>query len=215
MSARHKPFSAVVVAILVASVALIALGHLLTTSTNAREDPQAHDSSAVALKLAPGFTLTDLKGYTVSLKSLRGKVVFLNVWATWCGPCQQELPSIEKLYDEFKGYKDFVIVAVSEDSDGRKAATPFLVKHRYHFPVLLDPANEVGDEYGVAGIPETFIIDRQGRVVAHHLGPFDWARRDFTEALRELLNDKEKMSRSEASGEAKQRPWLGKSELAR
>lgn len=200
MFARNKPFSAVVAVMLVAGVALFTLGRLLATSTNALEDPQAHDSNAVAAKTAPEFTLKDLKGHTLSLKSLRGKVVFLNVWTTWCGPCQEELPSIEKLYDDFRSYKDFTIVAVSEDSGGSKAVAPFLMKHDYHFPVLLDPANEVGHEYHVVGIPETFIIDRQGRVVAHHLGPFDWARRDFTEALQELLNEKKKMNRSEANG---------------
>ncbi len=71
-------------------------------------------------ELAADFKLLDLAGNTVSLSSLRGKVVFLNVWATWCGPCREEMPSMEVLFNEFKNRKDFVMLAVSEDQEGTK-----------------------------------------------------------------------------------------------
>ncbi len=145
-------------------------------------------------KLAAPFALEDLNGRTVTLADLRGKVVFLNVWATWCGPCRQEMPSIETLYDEFKDNKDFVILAVSQDTRGREAVEPYVERNGYHFEVLLDPENKVGESYDVGGVPETFIIDRDGRIVAHHMGAFDWSSTDFRAALQELLNQKEKIT---------------------
>jgi peroxiredoxin len=191
MSGRNKLLSALAIAILVTGIALATLVQLPSPGGGNTPEPRSDDNNPVAAgKMAAGFTLQDLKGNAVSLESLRGKVVFLNVWATWCPPCREEMPSIEKLYDEFKGDKSLVILAVSQDTDGRKAVAPFVEKNGYHFPVLLDPKNEVGDEYDVSGIPETFIIDREGRIVAHHVGPFDWASADFKEALQDLIKEK-------------------------
>lgn len=152
------------------------------------------NTTVPAGKMAAPFALEDLNGRLVTLDDLRGKVVFLNVWATWCGPCREEMPSIETLYDEFKNDKDFVILAVSQDTRGRAAVEPYVEQNGYHFEVLLDPENKVGESYDVGGVPETFIIDRDGRIVAHHMGAFDWSSADFRAALRELLNQKEKIS---------------------
>jgi peroxiredoxin len=141
--------------------------------------------------LASDFKLEDaFSGETVSLSSLKGKVVFLNIWATWCGPCREEMPSMETLYDELKNNKDFVMLAVSQDTKGKSAVVPYVEKNGYHFKILLDPENKVGGSYGVSGVPETFIIDRKGRIVAHHMGAFDWSRPDVKEALQELLSAK-------------------------
>jgi len=145
--------------------------------------------TVAAGKLAADFKLPSLNGTAISLSSLRGKVVFLNVWATWCGPCREEMPSIETLYEEFAKDPDFVVLAVSQDSEGRKAVDSYVHQNGYKFTVLLDPQNEVGDAYDVSGIPETFIIDRTGRIVAHHVGPYDWAQPDMRAALRDLLDD--------------------------
>ena len=142
--------------------------------------------------IASDFKLEDaFTGETVSLSSLKGKVVFLNIWATWCGPCRQEMPSMETLYEDLKTNKDFVMLAVSQDSKGKSAVVPYVEKNGYHFRILLDPENKVGDSYGVSGVPETFIIDRSGRIVAHHMGAFDWSRPDVKEALQELLSAKQ------------------------
>jgi peroxiredoxin len=142
--------------------------------------------------IASDFKLEDaFTGETVSLSSLKGKVVFLNIWATWCGPCRQEMPSMETLYEDLKTNKDFVMLAVSQDSKGKSAVVPYVEKNGYHFRILLDPENKVGDSYGVSGVPETFIIDRNGRIVAHHMGAFDWSRPDVKEALQELLSAKQ------------------------
>jgi peroxiredoxin len=148
-------------------------------------------ASVAAGKLAADFNLPNLQGTAISLSSLRGKVVFLNVWATWCGPCREEMPSIETLYEEFSKDPDFVMLAVSQDSAGRGTVDSYVRKNGFKFTVLLDPQNQVGDAYDVSGIPETFIIDRTGRIVAHHVGPYDWAQPEMREALRELIDTKD------------------------
>ncbi|HUN56546.1 MAG TPA: TlpA disulfide reductase family protein [Candidatus Binataceae bacterium] len=148
------------------------------------------DSPVAAGKMASDFKLPLLDGQTVSLSSLRGKVVFLNVWATWCPPCREEMPSIEALYEKFKDDKNFVVLAVSQDSDGRAPVASYVEKHGLKFDVLLDPENEVGEAYDVSGIPETFIIDQRGRIVAHHVGPYDWANPEIHDALEELIKSK-------------------------
>jgi cytochrome c biogenesis protein CcmG/thiol:disulfide interchange protein DsbE len=150
-----------------------------------------YEDEFAAGDMAVDFQLEDLTGHPVTLSELHGKVVFLNVWATWCGPCLEEMPSMETLYDEFKERQDFVILAVSEDTKGRDVVVPYVAKNGYHFPVLLDPENKITEAYNVSGVPETFIIDKNGRIVAHHMGAFDWSSADVKEALRELLETRE------------------------
>jgi peroxiredoxin len=167
--------------------------HQVALAPNGSGAGSADESAAPvpAGDVAANFKLEDaFTGETISLASLKGKVVFLNVWATWCGPCREEMPSMETLYDELKGNKDFVMLAVSQDTKGKSAVVPYVEKNGYHFKVLLDPENKVGDSYGVSGVPETFIIDRNGRIVAHHMGAFDWSRPDVKEALEQLLSAK-------------------------
>lgn len=167
--------------------------HSVAILPNGSEDAAATGNAPVpAGDIASDFKLEDaFSGETVSLSSLKGKVVFLNLWATWCGPCREEMPSMETLYDELKTNKDFIMLAVSQDAKGKSAVVPYVQKNGYHFKILLDPENKVGDSYGVSGVPETFIIDRKGRIVAHHMGAFDWSRPDVKEALQQLLTAKE------------------------
>ncbi len=165
--------------------AVRALLPALTSNQDSDEAPVA------AGEMAADFKLPTLSGHQITLSSLRGKVVFLNVWATWCGPCREEMPSMETLYEAFKDRSDFVILAVSQDRRGRAAVQPFVEKNHLQFDVLLDPDNVVGDAYNVSGVPETFIIDRKGRIVAHHMGAFDWSQTDVRQALNELLDNRE------------------------
>jgi peroxiredoxin len=116
--------------------------------------------------LAPDFAVPDLTGKTVRLSGLRGKVVVLNLWATWCPPCVEEMPSMEQLHAEL-GDAEFALLAVSQDEDGKRVVAPFVERMHLSFPVLLDPEREVGDRFGVSGYPETFVIDRNGFVVEH------------------------------------------------
>ncbi len=139
---------------------------------------------------APDFLLPDMSGQAVRLSQLKGKVVLLNVWATWCGPCRQEMPTMEALAHKLSD-EDFVLLAVSQDVDGATTVKPYLQEGGYTFPVLLDVQGEVGRKYGVTGYPETFIIDRQGQVVYHHIGYNDWAQSQVEETLRRLIQQGE------------------------
>jgi peroxiredoxin len=122
---------------------------------------------------APDFVLSDLQGRAHRLSEFRGKVVFLNVWATWCPPCRMEMPSMEQLHRRLRG-KEFVMLAVSEDEDGSATVQSFINEIGVTFPVLIDPDGVVPSRYGVTGYPETFVIDRDGRVIQHTIGPEDW-----------------------------------------
>lgn len=135
---------------------------------------------------APDFELSDLEGRVHRLSELRGKVVFLNLWATWCPPCIAELPSIEALHRRFRD-SDLVVLAVSQDSEGEKAVRPMAMRFALSFPLLLDPEGSLSPRYGVTGYPETFVIGRDGRVVEHFIGPTDWVSPDRINYFQSLL----------------------------
>jgi peroxiredoxin len=137
-------------------------------------------------KLAPDFAVTGLDGRTVRLSALRGKVVVLNLWATWCAPCVEEMPSMERLWTALRD-DDFALLAVSQDEEGGRVVAPFVERMRLSLPVFLDPDRQVGDRYGVWGYPETFVIDRNGYVVERVIGPRDWSTAEQVAALRTLI----------------------------
>jgi peroxiredoxin len=113
------------------------------------------------------FTLTDLQGKTWTLKDLKGKVVLVNFWATWCPPCQKEMPDLEALYNLYKD-QGFVILAISEDEETPKVA-PFIAEHKITYPILLDPGAKVNNVFAVEGIPKSFVYDREGKLVAQSI----------------------------------------------
>jgi len=137
-------------------------------------------------KLAPDFVGTDLHGQRVRLSALRGKVVLLNLWATWCPPCRDEMPSLERLYTRLRG-RDFEVLAVSEDEDGQRVVEPMVREMKLSFPVLIDPDRQVGERYGVWGYPESFVIDRNGYVVERVIGPREWDSATQVSAFEVLL----------------------------
>jgi peroxiredoxin/outer membrane lipoprotein-sorting protein len=124
-------------------------------------------SGAMIGKEAIDFALKDLGGRDVSLKELRGKVVLINFWASWCGPCRGEMPYLEKLHRELKG-KDAVILGIDDESP--EVAREFLKTHGYTFPTLVDERKEVARNYHVSAIPQVFVIGRDGKVVTHYVG---------------------------------------------
>jgi peroxiredoxin len=197
MTPRVKLLSTIAGAALLVSVLLVALAQIRRATAPAPQqmeettsipDADEHGPVAAGKKAAP-FKLTDLQGDLVSMADLHGKVVFLNIWATWCAPCREEMPSMEKLYERLQGDKGFVMLAISQDTSSREEVMAYVKKHGYHFDVLLDPKNAVAEAYNVSGVPETFIIDREGRIVAHHSGAFDWSQPAIRDALEELLKD--------------------------
>ena len=124
--------------------------------------------------LAPpvDFNLLDLTGKRVILSGLKGKIVFLNFWATWCSPCREEMPSMQKLYARFKD-KDFAMVAVSLNEPA-SAVKKFFKDYNLTFTALLDSDGELMSPYGIRGIPNTFIIDRDGTIIGKAFGPRKW-----------------------------------------
>lgn len=137
-------------------------------------------------KKAPDFSLTDLNGRGVEIKQFKGKVIFLNFWATWCGPCKEEMPSLEVLHRQFKE-KNFVLLTISVDYEGIKPVQEFINKHQYTFPVLLDPKGETLDLFEVKGIPTTFLIDKKGKMVGKAIGPRDWKSVEVVSLLNFLI----------------------------
>ena len=120
---------------------------------------------------APDFKLKDLSGKELSLSDLKGKKVFLNFWATWCRPCIQEMPEIQKLYEETKD-SDLVIVAV-EIGEPLSTVKSFIETNKFGFKVLLDSDQSVAHKYNITGIPTSYFIDVDGNIISKNVGPLD------------------------------------------
>jgi thiol-disulfide isomerase/thioredoxin/outer membrane lipoprotein-sorting protein len=129
------------------------------------EQPPEEDFTG---RLAADFALSDLAGNTHRLSEERGKVVMLDFWATWCGPCRMQMPAVDKLYQEFKS-KGLVVFAVNQREPAERAQA-YIEKNSYTTTTLLDSQGEVGRQYGVRGIPTLVIIGRDGKIVAHWVG---------------------------------------------
>jgi peroxiredoxin len=114
----------------------------------------------------PEFTLKDLSGKTWTFAELRGKVVLVNFWATWCPPCSKEMPDLESLYGRF-GSKGLVVLGISDEEAAK--VEPFTRERKVSFPVLLDPGRKVNEMFVVEGIPKSFVYDREGKLVAQSI----------------------------------------------
>ena len=134
------------------------------------------------------FTLPDLSGNPKSLKDFRGKVVFLNFWATWCKPCEEEMPSMQALYQAFAG-QPFEILAVSVDKDGPEVVKAYAAKYGLTFTILHDRKGSVKDTYKTTGVPETFIIDQSGVIAEKVWGPRDWSEPSSYATIVDLLKN--------------------------
>jgi len=148
---------------------------------------------------APSFTATDLQGRPVRLEDLRGQVVLLNIWATWCGPCRDEMPSMERLHREL-GPKGLKIVAVSIDAPpsalapkSQPANQPggdvagFARQLGLTFTIWHDPSGQIQRTYRTTGVPESFVIDRDGVIQKKVIGATEWDTGSHPELIRRLL----------------------------
>ena len=157
-------------------------------------DPAAALSlmSPKPVKPAKDFRVSAPNNRPLTLADFKGKVIFLNFWATWCKPCEEEMPGMERLYQKYKD-KGLVVLAISEDADGADAVTTFVKKHGLTFPIGLDPKMSVAASYGVWALPSTFIIDRQGNRAHFANGPREWdgqPARDLFEAMLKEVRER-------------------------
>ncbi len=136
--------------------------------------------------VASDFTVPALGGKPLRLRDFKGKVVFVNFWATWCPPCKEEMPSMERLYRRYKD-RGFTILAVSIDVGGAAPVATFTKRFGLTFPIGLDPALAVANQYVVRGLPATFLVDRAGTIAAVALGPRDWDGKDAHAVIEALL----------------------------
>jgi cytochrome c biogenesis protein CcmG/thiol:disulfide interchange protein DsbE len=153
---------------------------------------EATDVQAAVGHRAPDFTLRDPAGTPVQLSRVlkEKKAVFLNFWATWCPPCRDEMPSMERAYRDYKA-RGLEILAVSIDAGSEAAVAArvkaFMTDLALTFPALLDPTMEVVQAYRLRGLPTSYLIDRTGVIRAVVVGPRDWASPEFRQRLEDLL----------------------------
>jgi peroxiredoxin len=136
--------------------------------------------------MAPDFVLQTLDGREARLSDYRGHVVFLNFWATWCGPCRVEMPAIEQLYRELRP-KGFAVLAVSTDPEGPTVTRPYRDALGLTFTIAHDPEMQVGRLFGVRALPLTFVVDRHGVITHHIFGSRDWTEPEARNGIRKLL----------------------------
>lgn len=142
-------------------------------------------SKTVEGTAAPDFTVKDLDGKDVTLSSLKGQVVLVNFWATWCPPCKEEIPSMIKLNRAMQG-KAFRMLAISIDEGGKEAVNGYFKGSR-DLPTYLDNEGKTSQLYGTTGVPETFVVDKQGIIRKKIVGGMDWSTPDVIAYMDELL----------------------------
>ena len=138
-----------------------------------KKDEVAGVSQVIENKLAPQITVNSLTNVPLNLSDLKGKVVLLNFWATWCPPCREEIPSMMKLNSAMTG-KPFQMVAVSIDEGGVPDIESFFKNSGYSLPAYTDPGGGAAKTYGITGVPESYLIDKNGILIKKVIGPFPW-----------------------------------------
>ena len=166
---------------------LIIACSFLTLTACSKADTTKKSAAAVEKSPAPDVSVVSLaNGSVLKLSDLKGKVVLLNFWATWCPPCREEIPSMMKLNSLMAG-KPFQMVAISIDEGGKPAIESFFKESGSLLPAYLDESGASAKIYGVTGIPETFVIDKQGIIVKKVIGGFAWDSPEAVSFLEGLM----------------------------
>jgi thiol-disulfide isomerase/thioredoxin len=141
---------------------------------------------------APDIEFTELNGAPAHLSDFRGRVVLVNLWATWCAPCVAEMPSLVKLQETI-GRRDFVVLALSSDRGGARVVEPFIDEHRLQtLAVYLDPKGNATRSLGARGLPTSILLDRQGRELGRLLGGTDWSSSEAIALVRSAIDTVER-----------------------
>jgi thiol-disulfide isomerase/thioredoxin len=144
-------------------------------------------SGAGAPAQAPEFRLTSRSGGEISLSQLRGQVVMINFWASWCGPCRQEFPALDQIYAKYRPM-GFTLVGINVESE-KADAERFLGQQAVSFPILFDPDNRVSGDYGVRAMPTTVLVDRQGRLRWSHMAYKPGDEAEYIAQVRAALRE--------------------------
>jgi thiol-disulfide isomerase/thioredoxin len=163
------------------------LGTIIRVGLLAAVATAAAAASSDAAGPAPEFTLGSLNGAKAALSQYKGQVVMINFWATWCGPCQQEMPLLDQMYKKYKG-AGFTLLGVNVDKDA-PPVKDLLTKKPVSFPVLLDPENKVSKIYRVNAMPSTVIVDRKGNVRYVHKGYKAGDENEYLDRIRGLIRE--------------------------
>ena len=147
----------------------------------------AFAASGDAAGPAPAFALTNLAGQSDALSQYKGQVVMVNFWATWCGPCKQEMPLLDQMYKKYKP-AGFTLIGVNVDKEA-PAVKELLARKPVSFPVLLDPANQVSKAYHVDEMPSSVIIDRKGQIRYIHRGYKPGDENEYQDRIRQLIRE--------------------------
>ncbi|MCD6326255.1 TlpA family protein disulfide reductase [bacterium] len=156
-----------------------------TTGTNSPK--KARTSRKSSGKLAPNFKLKSLKGDVVELKSLRGKVVVIDFWATWCPPCKITLPLVNNIYKKTRG-KEVEVLGINLDRGSISKVKSFIKKGNLSMPILIDEGGKISTKYGVRGIPTLVVIDQDGHIYDKHVGADRSLDKKVLKKIDELLN---------------------------
>ena len=173
--------------VLVVVVLMLVVGSLYLGSESSSKSPAGPVNLVSLGDVAPDFQLEDTLGNKVTLSDLRGKVVLINFWATWCPPCRAEMPSMEKL-NLTMADDDFVMLAINVEENGRSIVPAFLKKSPHDFSVLYDDQGVVQNLYGVYKFPESFVIRKDGIIDDKVIGAIDWAHPETIAYFKGLVS---------------------------
>jgi thiol-disulfide isomerase/thioredoxin len=153
--------------------------------------PSGQGGSLKSLRGRPGLVVQPKEGRGVDLSQEQGRVIVVHFWATWCAPCLEELPALEQFWRRFEGRSDIALFAVATDKEGWEKIGPWVAERKVGLPVFVDPGGKVAERFGTTMFPETYVVDREGKVVQRIENAVDWTKPEVAAFFDNLLAAKE------------------------